>query len=76
VAGTFEITEEGEAAFLFRLPSGDGTVVAVSPKFTTIKEVVHGIEAGVKTRQRGLLWITPPVPLIRARSAPPVQGAN
>jgi uncharacterized protein len=44
VAGTFEIIREGEA-FLFRLTAGDGKVVAVSPRFTTIKGVVDGIEA-------------------------------
>jgi len=45
VAGTFEIIQEAEGSFLFRLTAGDGTVVAVSPRFTTIKEVVDGIEA-------------------------------
>lgn len=45
MAGTFEIIRDGEGAFLFRLRSGDGTVVAVSPTFTTIKAVVAGIEA-------------------------------
>lgn len=45
MAGTFEIIQEGEGSFHFRLTSGDGTVVAVSPRFTTIREVVGGIEA-------------------------------
>jgi uncharacterized protein YegP (UPF0339 family) len=45
VAGTFEIIQEAEGSFLFRLTAGDGTLVAVSPRFTTIKEVVAGIEA-------------------------------
>jgi uncharacterized protein len=45
VAGTFEIHEAGEGTFLFRLRAGDGTVVAVSPRFTTIKGVVDGIRA-------------------------------
>lgn len=45
VAGTFEIIQEGEVVFLFRLTAGDGTVVAISPRFTTIQGVVDGIEA-------------------------------
>lgn len=45
MAGTVEIIQKGDESFLFRLTSGDGTVVAVSPTFTTIKEVVAGIEA-------------------------------
>jgi uncharacterized protein len=45
VAGTFEIIQEGEGSFLFRLTAGDGTVVAVSPRFTTVKDVVDGIQA-------------------------------
>lgn len=45
MAGTFEIIREREGTFLFRLRAGDGTVVAVSPRFTTIKAVVDGIEA-------------------------------
>lgn len=45
MAGTFEIIQDGEGLFLFRLTSGDGTIVAVSPTFTTIKEAVDGIEA-------------------------------
>jgi uncharacterized protein len=45
VAGTFVIIQEGEGSFHFRLTSGDGTAVAVSPTFTTIEEVVDGIEA-------------------------------
>lgn len=45
MAGTFEIIREGEGAFRFRLTAGDGTLVAVSPRFTTIKAVVDGIAA-------------------------------
>lgn len=45
VAGRFEIIREGEGAFLFRLTAADGTVVAISPTFTTIEGVVDGIEA-------------------------------
>jgi uncharacterized protein YegP (UPF0339 family) len=45
VSGTFEIQQGGEGTFLFRLTAGDGTVVAVSPRFTTIKGAVDGITA-------------------------------
>jgi uncharacterized protein YegP (UPF0339 family) len=45
VAGTFEILQAGEGTFLFRLTADDGTVLAVSPRFTTIRGVVDGITA-------------------------------
>lgn len=45
MAGRFEIIQETEESFLFRLTAGDGAVVAVSPRFTTINEVVDGIAA-------------------------------
>lgn len=45
MAGTFEIHQAGEGTFLFRLTAGDGTVVAVSPRFATIEGVVDGITA-------------------------------
>lgn len=55
MAGTFEIISEGEGTFLFRLTAGDGTVVAVSPRFTTIEEVVDGIEAVRESAAMGLV---------------------
>jgi uncharacterized protein len=55
VAGTFEIISEGEGAFLFRLTAGDGTVVAVSPRFTTIEAVVEGIAAVRENAAMGLV---------------------
>lgn len=55
MAGTFEIIREGEETFLFRLRAGDGTVVAVSPRFTTIKAVVDGIEAVRENAATGLV---------------------
>jgi uncharacterized protein YegP (UPF0339 family) len=45
VAGRFEIIRAVEGTFRFRLMAGDGTVVAVSPRFTSIEGVVNGIEA-------------------------------
>lgn len=45
MAGTFEIINAEEEAFYFRLKADDGTVVAVSPRFKTLKGVVAGIDA-------------------------------
>lgn len=44
LAGIFEITEAGEEYF-FKLTAADGTVVAVSPMFSTIKGAAAGINA-------------------------------
>ncbi|WP_426996903.1 YegP family protein [Pseudarthrobacter sp. N5] len=45
MAGEFEIHKEGEEIFRFRLRAADGTVVAVSPAFGTLKALVCGINA-------------------------------
>lgn len=55
MAGTFEIIREAEGAFLFRLTAGDGTVVALSPRFTTIEAVVEGIAAVRENAAMGLV---------------------
>jgi uncharacterized protein YegP (UPF0339 family) len=55
MAGTFEILQSGGGSFLFRLTGQDGTVVAVSPKFTTIREVVEGIAAVRENAAMGLV---------------------
>jgi uncharacterized protein YegP (UPF0339 family) len=55
VAGTFQIIQEEEGAFLFRLTAGDGTVVAVSPRFTPIKGAVDGIAAVRENAAAGLV---------------------
>jgi uncharacterized protein YegP (UPF0339 family) len=77
VAGTFEILQAGEGTFLFRLTAGDGTVVAVSPKFTTIKGVVDGITAVRENAATGLVMDrssrTPLIP--RQEHAGPVGKA-
>lgn len=54
MAGTFEIIREPEG-FLFRLTAGDGTVVALSPRFTTIEAVVDGIAAVRDNAAMGLV---------------------
>jgi uncharacterized protein YegP (UPF0339 family) len=45
LAGTFEIITAEEETYRFRLKASDGTLVAVSPRFSTIKAVVAGITA-------------------------------
>lgn len=55
MAGTFEIIRDGEGAFLFRLRAGDGTLVAISPTFTTIEAAVEGIEAVRENAAMGLI---------------------
>ena len=55
MAGTFEIIREEEEGFLLRLTAGDGTVVAVSPRFKTIEAVVEGIAAVRENAAMGLI---------------------
>ncbi|WP_104175966.1 DUF1508 domain-containing protein [Arthrobacter sp. Y81] len=55
MAGTFEILQSGGGSFLFRLTAQDGTEVAVSPKFTTIRDVVEGIAAVRENAAMGLV---------------------
>lgn len=45
MAGTFEIAMAGEKKYFFKLTASDGTVVAVSPLFNTIKGAAAGINA-------------------------------
>lgn len=55
MAGTFEIINAEEEAFYFRLKADDGTVVAVSPRFKTLKGVVAGIDAVRENAATGLV---------------------
>lgn len=54
MAGTFEITEAGDEYF-FKLTASDGTVVAVSPMFDTIKGAAAGINAVRENAATGLI---------------------
>lgn len=54
MAGIFEITEAGEEYF-FKLTAADGTVVAVSPMFNTIKGAAAGIDAVRENAATGLI---------------------
>jgi len=55
LAGIFEIAEAGEEAYFFRLTAADGTVVAVSPLFNTIKGAAAGINAVRENAATGLI---------------------
>lgn len=55
MAGTFEIVNAEEENFYFRLRADDGTVVAVSPRFKTLKGVVAGINAVRESAATGLV---------------------
>ncbi|MDV8147161.1 MULTISPECIES: YegP family protein [Arthrobacter] len=55
MAGTFEIVNAEEENFYFRLKADDGTVVAVSPRFRTLKGVVAGINAVRESAATGLV---------------------
>ena len=45
MAGIFEIAEASGKKYFFKLTASDGTVVAVSPLFNTIKGAAAGIRA-------------------------------
>jgi uncharacterized protein YegP (UPF0339 family) len=51
----FEIAQAGDKAYFFRLTAADGTVVAVSPLFSTIKGAAAGITAVRENAATGLV---------------------
>ncbi|WP_459317403.1 YegP family protein [Arthrobacter sp. RHLT1-20] len=55
MAGIFEITEAGEKSYFFKLTAPEGTVVAVSPLFNTIKGAAAGITAVRENAATGLI---------------------
>jgi uncharacterized protein YegP (UPF0339 family) len=55
LAGTFEIAQAGDKAYFFRLTAPDGTVVAVSPLFSSIKSAAAGITAVRENAATGLV---------------------
>jgi uncharacterized protein YegP (UPF0339 family) len=55
LAGIFEIATAGEKAYFFKLTAPDGTVVAVSPLFNTIKAAAAGITAVRENAATGLV---------------------
>ncbi|MCU1511316.1 MAG: hypothetical protein JWO34_1156 [Arthrobacter sp.] len=71
MAGIFEIAEAGEKAYFFKLTAPDGTVVAVSPLFNTIKGAAAGITAVRENAATGLI-----VDKSRSRKKPPSGNAT
>jgi uncharacterized protein YegP (UPF0339 family) len=55
MAGRFEIHQDDEQSYKFRLVDGDGNVVAVSPRFKTVSGVVEGIKAMRENAATGLV---------------------
>lgn len=55
MAGIFEIAMAGEKKYFFKLTASDGTVVAVSPLFNTIKGAAAGINAVRENAATGLV---------------------
>jgi uncharacterized protein YegP (UPF0339 family) len=55
LAGIFEIAQAGDKAYFFRLTAADGTVVAVSPLFNSIKSAAAGINAVRENAATGLV---------------------
>lgn len=55
MAGIFEIAEAGGKKYFFKLTASDGTVVAVSPLFNTIKGAAAGIRAVRENAATGLV---------------------
>ena len=55
MAGMFEIAQAGDKAYFFRLTAPDGTVVAVSPLFSSIKSAAAGITAVRENAATGLI---------------------
>ncbi|MCU1530597.1 MAG: hypothetical protein JWO49_168 [Arthrobacter sp.] len=55
MSGIFEITEAEDETYFFRLTAADGTIVAVSPLFNTIKGAAEGITAVRENAATGLV---------------------
>lgn len=55
MAGVFEIAAAGEESYFFKLTAADGTVVAVSPLFNTVKGAAAGITAVRENAATGLV---------------------
>jgi hypothetical protein len=55
VAGKFEVHQDDEKFYKFRLKDGDGNIVAVSPRFGSLSGVVAGIDAMRENAATGLV---------------------
>ena len=68
MAGIFEIAEAGGKKYFFKLTAPDGTVVAVSPLFNTIKGAAAGINA---VRENAATGLVVDKSRARSKSGPP-----
>lgn len=71
MAGIFEIAQAGDKAYYFRLTAADGTVVAVSPLFSSIKSAAAGITAVRENAATGLVVDRSETRSIRAATSRP-----
>ena len=55
MAGKFEVHQDDEKLYKFRLKDGDGNIVAVSPPFKSLSGVVAGINAMRENAATGLV---------------------
>jgi uncharacterized protein YegP (UPF0339 family) len=55
VAGRFEVHQDDEKFYKFRLKDGDGNIVAESPRFKSLSGVVAGIDAMRENAATGLV---------------------
>lgn len=55
MAGKFEVHQDDDQFYKFRLVDGDGKVLAVSPRFKTVSGVVEGINAMRENAATGLV---------------------
>lgn len=55
VAGIFEIAAAGNESYFFKLTAADGTVVAVSPLYNSVKGAAAGITAVRENAATGLV---------------------
>ncbi|MEJ1112686.1 DUF1508 domain-containing protein [Paenarthrobacter sp. CCNWLY172] len=55
MAGRFEILMENDETYRFRLTAADGTVVAESPTFRHLEDVIAGINAVRENAATGLV---------------------
>lgn len=55
MAGIFEIATAGNESYFFKLTAADGTVVAVSPLYNSVKGAAAGITAVRENAATGLV---------------------
>ena len=73
MAGIFEIAMADEKKYFFKLTASDGTVVAVSPLFNTIKGAAAGINA---VRENAATGLVVDKSRARSKSHPPQAAAR